>query len=181
MTNPATFFFNTLNNLYSLTLQKSDKAPDIVLKLSELMSYMLYQSNTPTVLLEDEINYLQNYVELEKLRFGKRLSVEFLIEGEIGDIKIPPLILILFVENSFKHGVKNFIDKIKISICIKISDNYLWFEVDNSVMPNDENKSIGGIGIKNAKRRLSLLFADRYELETSQQNGRYAVNLKFPV
>ena len=101
------FFFNTLNNLYSLTLKKSDQAPEIVLKLSALMSYMLYESNTPKVSLSKEITYLQNYLDLEKLRFGQRLVVTFEMEGPIEEVNIPPMILILFLENSFKHGVKS--------------------------------------------------------------------------
>jgi len=122
------FFFNTLNNLYSLTLKKSDQAPDVVLKLSDLMSYMLYESNTSKVPLNKEIAYLQNYLDLEELRFGKRLTILFKVEGETDEVYIPPLILILFIENSFKHGVKNIVDKIEIEICLKVENENLFFQ-----------------------------------------------------
>src|SRR4030095_9973511 len=127
------FFFNTLNNLYSLTLKKSDHAPEVVLKLSELMSYMLYESNSPKIPLTKEINYLQNYLDLEKLRFGQRLTVLFDMEGEIEDVSIPPLILILFVENSFKHGVKNIVERVQIKISLKVDEGYIFFRVQNPV------------------------------------------------
>ena len=156
------FFFNTLNNLYSLTLKKSDQAPEIVLKLSALMSYMLYESNTPKVSLSKEITYLQNYLDLEKLRFGQRLVVTFEMEGQIEEVSIPPMILILFLENSFKHGVKNNLNKIRIDISLKVEEGFLFFGVKN---PVGENTSTGntGIGLKNAKRRLELLYGNNYQ------------------
>src|SRR5262249_8589975 len=118
------FFFNTLNNLYSLTLKKSDLAPEIVLKLSALMSYMLYESNASLVPLTKEVSYLENYIDVEKLRFGQRLSVEFEKKGNMDQVNIPPMILILFVENSFKHGVKHNINKISITISLEVDEKY---------------------------------------------------------
>ena len=174
------FFFNTLNNLYSLTLKKSDQAPEIVLKLSELMSYMLYESNTPKVSLTKEITYLQNYLDLEKLRFGQRLIVNFEMEGSIEEVSIPPMILILFLENSFKHGVKNNLNKIQIGISLKITGGFLFFEVKN---PLEENASTGnkGIGLTNAKRRLDLLYGNNYHLDFLEKNNEFIVSLKMPV
>lgn len=174
------FFFNTLNNLYSLTLKKSDLAPEVVLKLSALMSYMLYESNTPKVSLTKEITYLQNYLDLEKLRFGQRLVVTFEMEGPIEEISIPPMILILFLENSFKHGVKNNLHKILIEISLKIEDGFLFFTVKN---PLEENIPAGnrGIGLKNAKRRLELLYGNNYQLDISEKQNEFIVSLKMPV
>ncbi|MEP7144457.1 MAG: histidine kinase [Ferruginibacter sp.] len=174
------FFFNTLNNLYSLTLKKSDQAPEVVLKLSALMSYMLYESNTPKVSLSKEITYLQNYLDLEKLRFGQRLVVNFEMEGQIEEVNIPPMILILFLENSFKHGVKNTLNKILIEISLKVEDHFLFFTVKN---PFDENISKGytGIGLKNAKRRLELLYGNNYRLDLSEKQNEFIVSLKMPV
>jgi two-component system, LytTR family, sensor kinase len=174
------FFFNTLNNLYSLTLKKSDLAPEIVLKLSGLMSYMLYESNTPKVSLSKEITYLQNYLDLEKLRFGQRLIVTFEIEGHIEEVNIPPMILILFLENSFKHGVKNNLNKIGIDISLKVEGGFLSFTVKN---PVTENMSTGdtGIGLKNAKRRLELLYGNNYSLDLSERQNEFIVSLKMPV
>jgi LytS/YehU family sensor histidine kinase len=175
------FFFNTLNNLYSLTLKKSDQAPEVVLKLSDLMSYMLYESNTPKISLNKEITYLQNYLDLEKLRFGRRLHVSFEIEGQIADVCVPPLIFILFVENSFKHGAKNIVNKIQIDISLKVEDEFLFFRVQNPVSVIDATPLSTGIGLKNVRRRLELLYADNYNLETVRKENEYIVSLKIPV
>jgi two-component system, LytTR family, sensor kinase len=174
------FFFNTLNNLYSLTLQKSDKAPEVVLKLSELMSYMLYESNSTTVALSDEINYLRNYIDLEKLRFGNRLHITFEVSGDPTIIRIPPLLLILFVENSFKHGVRNNIGKTAISACLEINADHLTFRIENPVSAVDPSAS-GGIGLKNVRRRLQLLYGDRYQLQINETANQYISVLKLPI
>jgi LytS/YehU family sensor histidine kinase len=175
------FFFNTLNNLYSLTLKKSDHAPEVVLKLSDLMSYMLYESNPSKVSLNKEINYLQNYLDLEKLRFGKRLNVLFEMEGQIADKCIPPLILILFLENSFKHGAMNIAAKIDIEISLKVKDEFLFFQVKNPVADHDAVPGNMCIGLKNVRRRLDLLYGDTYKLETAEKDHKYIVSLKIPV
>jgi two-component system LytT family sensor kinase len=174
------FFFNTLNNLYSLTLKKSEQAPEVVLKLSSLMSYMLYESNASKVSLNKEITYLQNYLDLEKLRFGQRLSVPFEIEGQINEVSIPPMILILFVENSFKHGVKNNINKIIIEISLKVDGAFLFFRVKNPIGDN-ESKENTGIGLKNARRRLELLYGNNYQLDISEKDNEFIISLKMPV
>ncbi len=174
------FFFNTLNNLYSLTLKKSDQAPEVVLKLSSLMSYMLYESNTPKVSLTKEINYLQNYLDLEKLRFGQRLSVLFEMEGPIDEVSIPPMILILFVENSFKHGVKNNIHHIVIEISLKVDGGFLFFRIKNPIGENVLKENTG-IGLKNARRRLDLLYGNNHQLDVSEKDNEFIVYLKMPV
>jgi sensor histidine kinase YesM len=174
------FFFNTLNNLYSLTLKKSDLASEVVLKLSTLMSYMLYESNAAKVSLTKEIAYLQDYLDLEKLRFGQRLTVLFEMEGQIEAVNIPPMILILFVENSFKHGVRNNIDHIQIDISLKIKEGYLFFQVKNPV-GHHVSSSSEGIGLKNAKRRLDLLYGKDYQLDISEKDDLFFVVLKMPV
>lgn len=174
------FFFNTLNNLYSLTLKKSDLAPEVVLKLSALMSYMLYESNAAKVSLAREISYLQNYLDLEKLRFGQRLTVLFEMEGQMEEVSIPPMILILFVENSFKHGVRNNVNHIQIDISLRMEGNYLYFQVKN---PVGNHSSLGkeGIGLKNAKRRLDLLYGKSYQLDITERDDQFIVFLKMPV
>ena len=174
------FFFNTLNNLYSLTLKKSDQAPEVVLKLSALMSYMLYESNAAKVSLNKEITYLQNYLDLEKLRFGQRLSVSFEIEGQIDEVGIPPMILILFVENSFKHGVKNNINKIIIEILLKVEGAFLFFSVKNPIRENVSTEN-AGIGLKNARRRLELLYGNNHQLDISEKDNEFIVSLKMPA
>jgi LytS/YehU family sensor histidine kinase len=128
------FFFNTLNNLYSLTLQKSDLAPEVVLKLSSLMGYMLYESGAPYMPLDKEIANLENYIALERLRFGDRLTLSFEKEGITQNhIQIPPLLLLTFVENSFKHGMSQTVGEGRIDISLKADKNELVFRVDNSV------------------------------------------------
>ncbi len=174
------FFFNTLNNLYSLTLQKSDKAPEVVLKLSDLMSYMLYGSNTPTVALSDEIDYLRNYIDLEKLRFGNRLNMEFNVSGDPVGYRIPPLLLILFIENSFKHGVRNNIGRADIKACVEITGKFINFRIENPVSLVN-HKEHGGIGLKNVKRRLDLIYGQKYKLEMSETSGRYTAFLQLPA
>ena len=175
------FFFNTLNNLYSLTLKKSDHAPEVVLKLSDLMSYMLYETGAPKIPINKEITCLQNYLDLEKLRFGQRLSISFEIEGQIEDACIPPLVLIFFVENSFKHGVRNIVDKIKIDIQLKVESDFLFFQVKNPVSEKNALLTNTGIGLKNVKRRLELLYGDNFNLETEKKEKEYIASLKIPV
>ncbi len=175
------FFFNTLNNLYSLTLKKSDQAPDVVLKLSALMSYMLYESNAPKVPLSKEISYLQNYLDLEKLRFGQRLDISFDMEGPIEEVIIPPMILILFIENSFKHGVKNNVHKIRIEIDLKVAGDSLFFKVKNPLGERILQGTTTGIGLKNAARRLELLYGNQYQLDCSQSEHDFVASLKIPV
>jgi two-component system, LytTR family, sensor kinase len=174
------FFFNTLNNLYSLTLKKSDQAPEVVLKLSALMSYMLYESNTAKVSLNKEISYLQNYLDLEKLRFGQRIYIVFEIEGQIEDVTIPPMLLILFIENSFKHGIKNNVNKIRIDISLKVEGGWLFFMVKNPLGDRPVSRN-AGIGLKNAARRLDLLYGSQYQLDLSEKDNEFTVSLKIPV
>jgi len=175
------FFFNTLNNIYSLTLKRSEQAPEVVLKLSDLMSYMLYESNAAWVPLTKEINYLHNYLDVEQLRFGRRLSVAFTMEGPIEEANIPPMILILFIENSFKHGVKNNISKIHISISLVVANGYLYFRVENPASEEEMIMESNGIGLRNARRRLDLLFGTDYTLDIHEQDRTFIVALKIPV
>ncbi len=175
------FFFNTLNNLYSLALNRSEQTPEVILKLSHLMSYMLYESNEARVSLEKEINYLQNYLDLEKLRFGKRLTIDFEIEGNMEGVLIPPMILILFVENCFKHGLKDNIDQLRVDILLKVETGWLFFSIKNPVSAYIASTGVSGIGLKNVKRRLDLLFNTNYVLNISDDRQKYAVSLKMPV
>ncbi|ANQ50343.1 histidine kinase [Flammeovirga sp. MY04] len=184
------FLFNTLNNIYSLTLDKSDEAPDAVMKLSELMSYMLYQKET-RVNLDDELYHMKNYLDLEKLRFGKRLDISFNIEGDATKVRVPQLLFLPFIENTFKHGVKNKLNQIKIDLNLIISDDFITFEVENPsidqiqlpfVLSESSNETIkkGGFGLSNAKRRLGLLYDDRYTLQILDGDDKFNVTLKIP-
>ena len=173
------FFFNTLNNLYSLTIQKSDLAPEVVLKLADLMSYMLYESGTPTVALDKEMLHLENYIAIEKLRFGLRLTLLFDKEGPTEKIKIPPLLLFAFIENSFKHGFQRTIGAGTIRIVLKVQKDHLFFDISNPTGNEPENPN--GIGLKNVIRRLDLLYGSRYTLDLVQEENIFSVHLKIPV
>jgi hypothetical protein len=175
------FFFNTLNNIYSLTLKKSDQAPEIILKLSDLMSYMLYESTAPLVPLNKEIDYLHNYLDVEQLRFGNRLTISFGIEGDTTGIQIPPMILILFLENSFKHGVKNNISNILLTICLRVEPDHLLFRVENPISEEEKDPHAKGIGLSNVRRRLDLLYGPRHTLDIRETDGRFIVTLKMPL
>ena len=179
------FFFNTLNNLYSLTLQRSDLAPEVVLKLSSLMSYMLYESGAPYVPLEKEIANLENYIALERLRFGNRLSLSFEKDTVPQEgIRIPPLILLTFVENSFKHGISQIIGDGRIDIHLGVRDDELTFMIDNSVgetLANSPSPATNGLGLRNVLRRLDLLYGNQYCFEKSETAANFRITLKIPV
>lgn len=169
------FLFNSLNNIYSLAYQKSEKTADAILKLSEMMRYMIYESNDSWVELSKEIEYVQSYVELQKLRFKDGAAVEININGEIDGQKIIPLILISFVENAFKHGVAND-QKDPIKINITANKKILHFSVTNR--KNTSNKdAMGGVGLNNVERRLQLLYPDRYKLNIVNSATHYTSEL----
>ncbi len=180
------FFFNTLNNLYSLTIKKSDLAPEIVLKLSDLMGYMLYECDAQKISLMKEITHIQNYLDLEALRFGKRLEINFELSGQLENYYIAPLVLLPFIENSFKHGVANQLSQIHINLALKIQDQTLIFEIENpkSTMELEQcqkNKIYNGLGLKNVNRRLELLYGDKYSLTIKDGEETYKVILQIPI
>jgi sensor histidine kinase YesM len=173
------FLFNTLNNLYVLTLNNSSNAPLMVHKLSELMSYMLYDSNQAEVPLEKEIQYIRNYIDLEKIRYGDRLEVSFNIYGNIQGIMIAPLLILPFVENGFKHGARNQLHHSWIQIDIESDDQSLIAKVENSKpVFQEESKVTSGVGLNNVKRRLDHLYPDRYSLQMFNEQDTYMVILK---
>ncbi len=173
------FLFNTLNNLYALTLKKSDLAPQVVLKLSHLLNYILYECNVRYVSLDKEIEMLKNYIELEKIRYGERLKIEFDIEGSLVGKSIAPLLLLPFVENSFKHGISGSLENPWIHIILQINEKELIFQIENTKEKN--NKAVHsyqeGIGLKNVKRRLELLHTGNYELTIEDKENTFFVLL----
>jgi LytS/YehU family sensor histidine kinase len=169
------FLFNSLNSIYSLAYQKSDTAPEAILKLSEIMRYMLYECNDNKVDLEKELQYLQNYIDLQKIRFGKKAFINFKIDGEVKDQKIVPLLLIPFVENAFKHGVAN--DPVNpINILLSFNDHELHFYMENKKHLHNRD-AVGGIGLQNVKRRLELLYHNKYKLNIKDEPGNYTCEL----
>ncbi|MCO6490626.1 MAG: histidine kinase [Phaeodactylibacter sp.] len=178
------FLFNTLNNLYALTLKKSDKAPEIVIKLSEMMRYMLYECNEKQVLLSKEVHYIRNYLDLERLRQGKNVEINFEVEGDVADQKIAPLMFIPFLENSFKHGLSNQISTGFVNIRLRAEGKKVHFFIENSkpdTPPRQDSRRSGGIGLVNIHRRLNLLYPNQYELEIEDSPRSYAVNLKLDL
>lgn len=178
------FLFNTLNNLYALTLKKSDQAPEIVLKLSEMMRYMLYECNEPKVLLSKEVHYMKNYLELEKIRQGPKAEIHLEINGEAYDKKIAPLMFIPFLENSFKHGLNSSISEGYVEAVLNIKEDSIHFHIENSKaqsMPRQMHKRSGGIGLVNVKRRLNILYPEKYDLTLSDNPNAYHVDLKIEL
>jgi two-component system, LytTR family, sensor kinase len=169
------FLFNSLNSIYSLAYQKSDTAPEAILKLSEIMRYMLYESNDNKVDLAKELQYLQNYIDLQKIRFGNKAFVEFKITGEVGNQKIVPLLLIAFIENAFKHGVAND-PSVPIRLLINLDGANLHFYTENKKHMNNRDIE-GGIGLQNVRRRLELLYPGKYKLDIQDKPETYICEL----
>lgn len=164
------FLFNSLNNIYSLAYQKSDKAPEAILKLSEIMRYMLYESNVEKVSLEDEINYLESYIDLQKLRVKDHVNLELTVHVDNFQHRVMPMLLISFLENVFKHGITTD-EENPIRILVEVQHGRLHFKAQNKKSNLNKDKT-GGIGMSNLKRRLELGYPDRHSLSL-QDNGDY--------
>ncbi|NNF34189.1 MAG: histidine kinase [Saprospiraceae bacterium] len=166
------FLLNSLNNIYSLS-SENPKVRNYLIKLSEGLKYMTYETTEDLVLLDDELNYLDNYVELEKLRLQNSKDVRFLVKGSTEGYLIPPLLLIPFVENCFKHS--NRLHPI-INININVVDDHLILNAENTM--SQEQVTPGGLGVENVKQRLKLLYKEHYELNISKKSNTYKVYLK---
>jgi sensor histidine kinase YesM len=175
------FLFNTLNNLYSLTLLKSDHAPEVVLKLSALLRYMLYECNAPQVPLGKEVRMMQDYVELEKLRYGDRLDLALNVRGELAGKGIAPLLLLPFLENAFKHGASQQLDQAWIALDLLVKGNTLKLKLINGVSegapPVRGEPDFQGIGLQNVRKRLELLYPGRHELKILHEAETFMVTL----
>jgi sensor histidine kinase YesM len=174
------FLFNTLNNIYTLALKKSDQTPELVLKLSEMLDYLLYECNADKVPLAKEILLIENYNYLQRIRFGHRVDIEFTREGNFSDIKIAPMLLLPFVENSFKHGVGK--DRKKSWIKMKLSTNsgHIHFTIKNSKgleVTAGNDAASGGIGLPNVEKRLNLIYPKMHHLSISDDPAAYTVKL----
>jgi hypothetical protein len=171
------FLFNTLNNLYALALDGSEKTPQVVLQLSNLMRYML-QNEQDQVLLADEIAYLENYLALEKIRLGEHVKITMNVHGVIKYKKIAPMILLPFVENSFKHGLNSSAFPGYVEIELQVTGNKFFFYIENSKKNASDGKLKTGVGLPNVRRRLDLIYGkNSYELEITNTVNKYMVNL----
>jgi len=171
------FLFNALNNLYALTLQRSEQAPDVVLKLSEMMEYMLYESDEPLVSLDKEIRYLHNFFELEKLRQGNQAEIRFTVIGPIDRCRIPPFLLLPIVENAFKHGISSSLRHAYLHMDIVAAES-LEVRLSNNKLNIAGRKTTGGIGLANLQKRLELFYPGGFVLEIDDQPEHYRIYLK---
>jgi two-component system LytT family sensor kinase len=174
------FFFNTLNNLYALSLESSDKVPDVIIKLSKLMEYVLYDiDEAKFVPLIYEIDYIQNYIEIEKLRF-ENVEVAINLESNIDAIKIPPLLFISLIENAFKHGgISN--DNLKIKINFRVINSKLEFQIINNFVISQSVKTKKGIGLSNTKKRLKLIYKNNFTINQKVKFNFYIITIQIPL
>lgn len=173
------FLFNTLNNLYSLILQQSKEAPEVVLKLSSLLRYVLTECQQGMIDLTKELTILNHYISLEQIRFGNRLDLSVCVEGDLDHKSIAPLLLLPLVENSFKHGANEMLDQAWISISISIAGTQLKCKVING-KPFDQRTNIpfsSGIGLQNLRKRLALIYPNNHELRITDNAENFTANL----
>ncbi|MDF1698056.1 MAG: histidine kinase [Saprospiraceae bacterium] len=174
------FLFNTLNNIYVLILKQDIRTTETVRKLADMMEYMVASSDQSLVAIEKEIELIQNYIDLEKLRYGDRLELTFNYDPKVLGCKIAPLMLLSFVENAFKHGVSGDIDDPKVTIALKSKDSHIKFYIYNTknvIQQSDEKSYKKGIGVSNVKRQLDLIYGKTYHLEINEMEDSYEVNL----
>ncbi|MFY0630931.1 MAG: histidine kinase [Flavobacteriaceae bacterium] len=171
------FLFNSLNSIYALSRQQSPETPEVVMQLSELMRYQLESSKKETVLLKEELEFIENYLLLEEKRLSKRCTVEFLIEGDLSGLRISPMLLIPFVENAIKHGAQSTNDQSKIDISITIKNTALHFVVVNSKPSMITESNRNGLGLENVRRRLGLLYPNVHTLDITDKRNEYHVTL----
>lgn len=176
------FLFNTLNNLYGLSVIKSDKLPNLMLKLSDLLRYSLYETKEQLVPLSKEIAYLQNYISLEKIRL-ENTEINFTVNGKIDEKEIAPMLFIVFVENAFKHLST---EKSKVDIEITTEENNIYFSCKNTIdrtklLEENLEKGKSGIGLANAKKRLALIYSEKHELKINNINNIFSVDLIIEV
>ncbi|PHI18519.1 sensor histidine kinase [Lewinellaceae bacterium SD302] len=199
------FLFNTLNNLYYLAVNNSEQTPEVIAKLSGMMRYMIHESNTEKVALAREVEYMENYLDLERLRLNEEVPITFEVEGDVTGTRITPLILITFLENAFKHGIGNAGGESWITVSLEVippsvgakstgddadtgsrmgisraAGRVLYYKVANSAVSQTDKtvREASGIGLANVRRRLDLSYPDAYELNVEQDEERYVVQLK---
>ena len=169
------FFFNTLNNLYGLVGTDAKKAQELILKLSDMMRYSIYEGEKEVVTLKTEVDYLNNYISLHKMRYHKEIDVKFEVEIE-DDYKVMPLLFIILLENAFKHGIENLSKDAYAHLKIKAKNNKVYFETENN-FDQTITKEDKGIGLKNLKRRLELVYPKKHTLTLSTKENVYRAQL----
>ena len=185
------FFFNTLNNLYYLTVQNSEKAPTMILQLSDMMRYTIYEGQKQTVSITDEIEYLKNYIELQKIRYQKNVEINFSVGQNMNteNSQIAPLLFIILLENAFKHGVETLRENAFLTVQLDLihikNQKELTFYIENNFDSEENNelpkKTEQGIGLQNLKRRLEFLYPQKYALEIEKKETIYSAKLKIQI
>lgn len=173
------FFFNTLNNLYALSITHDKQTPEVIMQLSELMRYVIYRGKEETVRLKEEVKYIEDYIQLQQIRLHKKLDFRF--EKDLGEeeLSIPPLLFIVLVENAFKHGIEPAEDECFLHLNLKTTADTLTFSCSNSV--EEQSTAAKGIGLTNLRRRLALLYPDQNTLEIKESEHRYEVVLQLKI
>jgi hypothetical protein len=175
------FLFNTLNNLYALILDRSHRAPEMLLRLSAVLSYVLNECQKAEVPLEKEIAFCEDYIDLEKERYGGRLDINTRFSGELQDKMITPMVFQPFIENAFKHGAAKQLGKVWIDIGMTVHDNRLSFQVSNSADFSAYATCSGGIGVANIKRRLQLLYPGRHQFVEKREQGMHSISVSIDL
>lgn len=173
------FFFNTLNNLYALSIAKSEKAPEVILKLSEMMRYTIYEGNKEKVLLKDEVEYLKNYIDLNNIRQHRKAEITFQHELD-DDYSIIPLLLIILLENAFKHGIETMTNNAFININLVAKKNQLRFSIENNFDVKSSDKNTG-IGLANLRKRLAILYPKSHTLTIEKKKSVFLVELEMDL
>lgn len=171
------FLFNSLNSIYSLAHRRAKETETAILQLSQMMRYMIYESNTSQVLLEKELEYLENYIHLRKLRLAPNIHIHYNVKGNIDGLYIEPMLLIPFIENAFKHGI-SYAEQCDITIEITLTGQHeLHLLVSNKIFQKENKPEVGGIGLENVKKRLQLLYPGQHELQIEKSNDYYITTL----
>ncbi|WP_179862156.1 sensor histidine kinase [Longibacter salinarum] len=176
--------FNTLNNLYGLVLEQSEKAPDVVLQLADLLEYMLYRADDTFVPLNAEIEHIRTYLDIERLRVEERVSITFDVDPVPTGARIAPLLLIPLVENAFKHGVRRRSGASWVRLNLRVREEQMFFSVENSRLPDDDDEqdpSISGIGLPNLRKRLQLLYPSAHDLDLTRDETTFTARLALPL
>ncbi len=173
------FFFNILNGIYALAIQKSDKTPEVIMKLSVIMRYIIYDANEPVVPLKKELKHIANYIDLQKMRLTDIVNVKYTVTGNSKNIMIEPLLFSVFVENAFKHGI-DYSKECEICFNLDINEGELKFMAKNPIVEKKQkpNSSESGIGLENIKKRLELLYPNKHELNITESDQHHKVELK---
>lgn len=172
------FLFNTLHNLNYLVYSKADSATEVVIKLSNIMRYMIYDASKDRVPLQKEINYIHDYIDLERIRLNYPFTINFTVVGSVTSVEIAPLILLTFMENAFKHGVSDQQQDCTIDVNLVIDDREIYYSVSNKKMKTGTQQKLkSGFGLQNVQQRLQLSYADRHKLVLTEDEATYTIAL----